>query len=326
MSAAMPQMADTQSAILVENISKRFGRVLALDDISLAVPEGDIFALLGPNGAGKSTLIDILCTITRPDGGRAEVAGVDVVRQPHRARRNLGVVFQETTLDTRLSVRENLDFHGLVYQMGRADRRRRIDEMLELVELSDWREAVVRTLSSGMRRRLEIARALMHQPRILFLDEPTVGLDAQSRARIWSYLETLRKDNNLTIVVTTHYIEEVESCDSICVIDHGKILARGTPDSLKAEYGTSLLRVTPRTPEAHAALLARYPGTVEGAEGQLLIKLEAATSADALLAEYGTQLRQVTVDQPSLESVFLALTGRDLREAPPAPAKKGRRG
>jgi ABC-2 type transport system ATP-binding protein len=319
-------MADTQSAILVENISKRFGRVLALDDISLAVPEGDIFALLGPNGAGKSTLIDILCTITRPDGGRAEVAGVDVVRQPLRARRNLGVVFQETTLDTRLSVRENLDFHGLVYQMGRADRRRRIDEMLELVELSDWREAVVRTLSSGMRRRLEIARALMHQPRILFLDEPTVGLDAQSRARIWSYLETLRKDNNLTIVVTTHYIEEVESCDSICVIDHGKILARGTPDSLKAEYGTSLLRVTPRTPEAHAALLARYPGTVEGAEGQLLIKLEAATSADALLAEYGTQLRQVTVDQPSLESVFLALTGRDLREAPPAPAKKGRRG
>jgi ABC-type lipoprotein export system ATPase subunit len=171
MSAAMPQMADTQSAILVENISKRFGRVLALDDISLAVPEGDIFALLGPNGAGKSTLIDILCTITRPDGGRAEVAGVDVVRQPLRARRNLGVVFQETTLDTRLSVRENLDFHGLVYQMGRADRRRRIDEMLELVELSDWREAVVRTLSSGMRRRLEIARALMHQPRILFLDE-----------------------------------------------------------------------------------------------------------------------------------------------------------
>ncbi len=326
MSAAMPQTADSQSAILVENISKRFGRVLALDDISLAVPEGDIFALLGPNGAGKSTLIDILCTITRPDGGRAEVAGIDVVRQPLRARRNLGVVFQETTLDTRLSVRENLDFHGLVYQMGRADRRRRIDEMLELVELSDWREAVVRTLSSGMRRRLEIARALMHQPRILFLDEPTVGLDAQSRARIWSYLETQRKNNNLTIVVTTHYIEEVESCDSICVIDHGKILARGTPDSLKAEYGTSLLRVTPRTPEAHAALLARYPGTVEGVEGQLLIKLEAATSADALLGEFGTQLRQVTVDQPSLESVFLALTGRDLREAPPAPAKKGRRG
>ncbi|WP_332713905.1 ABC transporter ATP-binding protein [Pelagibacterium mangrovi] len=326
MSAAMPQTADSQSAILVENISKRFGRVLALDDISLAVPEGDIFALLGPNGAGKSTLIDILCTITRPDGGRAEVAGIDVVRQPLRARRNLGVVFQETTLDTRLSVRENLDFHGLVYQMGRADRRRRIDEMLELVELSDWREAVVRTLSSGMRRRLEIARALMHQPRILFLDEPTVGLDAQSRARIWSYLETQRKNNNLTIVVTTHYIEEVESCDSICVIDHGKILARGTPDSLKSEYGTSLLRVTPRTPEAHAALLARYPGTIEGAEGQLLIKLEAATSADALLGEFGTQLRQVTVDQPSLESVFLALTGRDLREAPPAPAKKGRRG
>lgn len=324
--SAAPDMAAPSPAILVEGISKRFGRVLALDDVSLDVPQGDIFALLGPNGAGKSTLIDILCTISRPDSGRAEVAGIDVVRHPLRARRNLGVVFQETTLDTRLSVRENLDFHGLVYQMSRTDRRRRMDEMLELVELSDWREAVVRTLSSGMRRRLEIARALMHQPRILFLDEPTVGLDAQSRARIWSYLDTLRKTSNLSIVVTTHYIDEVENCDSICVIDHGKILARGTPDSLKAEYGTSLLRVTPRTPEAHAALKERYPGAVEGAEGQLLVKLEAASSADALLAEFGTQLRQVTVDQPSLESVFLALTGRDLREAPPAPARKGRRG
>lgn len=311
-------------AISVTDISKRFGRTLALDAISLDVPEGEILALLGPNGAGKSTLIDILCTIQRPDSGRAEVAGFDVVKHPVPLRQKLGVVFQESTLDTRLSVYENLDFHGMVYQMGSADARRRIDEMLDLVEMSDWRNAFVRTLSSGMRRRIEIARALMHRPSILFLDEPTVGLDAQSRAKIWSYIGALQQSQKLTIVVTTHYIEEVDNVDAICVIDHGKILARGAPETLKAEYGTSLLRVTPRTQEARAALMARYPGTFEGAEGQLLIKMEAASSADALLEEFGNQLRQVAVDQPSLESVFLALTGRELRDAPPSTGKKGR--
>ena len=176
-----------------------------------------------------------------------------------------------------------------------------------------------------MRRRLEIARGLMHEPKILFLDEPTVGLDAQSRAKIWSYLHALRAKENLTIIVTTHYIEEVDTCDSVCIIDHGKILAHGSPESLKATHGTSLVRVTPRTPQAHTDLLQRYPGTVEGADGQLLIRSN-AVSADALLAQFGAQLRQVTVDQPSLESVFLALTGRDLREAPPASAKKRGRG
>src|SRR5690554_130955 len=188
--SAAPASQDLR-AILVEKVSKRFGRVLALDEVSLSVRQGEMFALLGPNGAGKSTLIDVVCTIAKPDSGRAEIHGIDVVKHPLRARRQLGVVFQEATLDTRLSVQENLDFHGMVYQMGRSERRRRIEEMLALVELSDWRDAVVRTLSSGMRRRLEIARGLMHEPKILFLDEPTVGLDAQSRAKIWSYLHAL---------------------------------------------------------------------------------------------------------------------------------------
>lgn len=317
---------DRDLSISVQNVSKRFGRVLALDDVSLEVAKGEMFALLGPNGAGKSTLIDILCTIARPDGGRAEVAGLDVVRQPLKARRHLGVVFQENTLDTRLSVRENLEFHGMVYQMSRSERKAAMEEMLALVELSDWREAVVRTLSSGMRRRLEVARALMHKPSILFLDEPTVGLDAQSRAKIWSYLDGLRKSKDLTIVVTTHYIEEVDACDSICIIDNGKILAKGSPEALKAEYGATLLRVTPRTPEAQAALMARFPGTKEGAQGQLLIDIKQTEGADAVLAEFGTQLRQMAIDQPSLESVFLTLTGRDLREMPPAASQKRRRG
>lgn len=312
-------------AILVEGVSKRFGRVLALDAVSLSVPQGQMFALLGPNGAGKTTLIDILCTIQKPDSGRAEVAGIDVAKHPLKVRHHLGVVFQEATLDTRLSVEENLDFHGLVYQMSRADRRRRIDEMLALVELSDWRDALVKTLSAGMRRRLEIARGLMHRPRILFLDEPTVGLDAQSRAKIWSYLDTLRKSEDLTIVVTTHYIEEVDACDAICIIDHGKILAHGTPDALKLAHAEPLLRVGPRTPQAHAALMARFPGTVQAADGQLVIRSSEIT-VDAILEEFGNQLRQVTVDQPSLESVFLTLTGRDLREARATPAKKRGRG
>lgn len=312
-------------AILVEGVSKRFGRVLALDAVSLSVPQGQMFALLGPNGAGKTTLIDILCTIQKPDSGRAEVAGIDVAKHPLKVRHHLGVVFQEATLDTRLSVEENLDFHGLVYQMSRADRRRRIDEMLALVELSDWRDALVKTLSAGMRRRLEIARGLMHSPRILFLDEPTVGLDAQSRAKIWSYLDTLRKSEDLTIIVTTHYIEEVDACDAICIIDHGKILAHGTPDALKQAHAEPLLRVGPRTPQAHAALMERFPGTVQAADGQLVIRSSEIT-VDAILEEFGNQLRQVTVDQPSLESVFLTLTGRDLREARATPAKKRGRG
>lgn len=313
-------------AITVEGVSKRFGRTLALDDVSLAVPHGTVFALLGPNGAGKSTLIDILCTIGRPDSGRALIAGIDVVKQPLAARRQLGVVFQETTLDTRLTVRENLSFHGMVYQMGRRERLTRTDEMLELVDLTDWADSEVKTLSSGMRRRLEIARALMHRPQILFLDEPTVGLDAQARARIWDYIAALRAQQDLTVIVTTHYIEEVDACDDICIIDRGKILAKGSPDALKSQHGSTLLKVTPRSDEARTAILARYPDAVAGAESQLLIQMTVTDSADAILAEFGNQLRQISIDQPSLESVFLSLTGRDLREAPPVSRKARRNG
>lgn len=310
--------------IVVAAVSKRFGRVLALDGVSLRVAAGSIFALLGPNGAGKSTLIDILCTIRTPDEGSAHIVGIDVVRQPLKARRQIGVVFQDPTLDTRLTVRENLDFHGMVYQMGRADRRRRTEELLDLVELGDWRDAVVRTLSSGMRRRLEIARALLHAPRVLFLDEPTVGLDAQSRAAIWSYLDTLRRSRPLTVVVTTHYIDEVEACDQVCIIDRGRILSEGTPSGLKAAHGRLLVRARPATAEIAQAIRGRFADVVEGSDGQLVIPLDRPAAVDALQAEFGEGLRHLTIDQPSLESVFLSLTGRDLREAPPAAGRKGR--
>ncbi|RUT31054.1 ABC transporter ATP-binding protein [Arsenicitalea aurantiaca] len=301
-------------AIVVEHLSKRYGRMLALDDVSLSVGANDMFALLGPNGAGKTTLIHILCTILAPDGGSASVAGFDVKKQAVKARRNIGVVFQEPSLDDRLTAYENLNFHGLVYQVGGAERKQRITEMLELVELSDWRDKLVRTFSSGMKRRLEIARALLHNPRILFLDEPTVGLDAQSRERIWAYLDQLRRQRELCIVVTTHYIEEVENCDRVCIIDHGKILADGTPDALKAAHGSELVRVTPRDKAAAEAIRERYPDAKDGHGGTLVLAVDDVNFIDGFLASFGTRVSQVSLDRPSLESVFLSLTGRELRD------------
>src|SRR5215471_2130650 len=233
-------LADTKPAVEMDAVSKRFGRTLALDSVSFAVRPGELFALLGPNGAGKTTLGHILCTILKPDGGTARIGGIDVVSEPFKARQKLGVVFQEPSLDDRLTLYENLNFHGLVYGVPAEMRRKRIDEMLALVELSDWRDRLVRTLSSGMKRRLEIARALTHDSRILFLDEPTVGLDAQSRERVWQYVYRLRRERNLTVIATTHYIEEVEGCDRVCIIDRGRILAWDAPAMLKAAHGRKI--------------------------------------------------------------------------------------
>src|SRR5580692_7948177 len=206
-----------ETAIQVGAVSKRYGRTLALNDISFDVKREELFALLGPNGAGKTTLLHILCTILQPDSGTVRIGGLDALAHPTHSRRDIGVVFQEPSLDDRLTVYENLNFHGLVYGVPGPLRRRRIEELLALVELTDWREKLVRTLSSGMKRRVEIARALVHDSRILFLDEPTVGLDAQSRERIWQYIDRLRSQRELTIVVTTHYIDEVEGCDRLCI-------------------------------------------------------------------------------------------------------------
>lgn len=310
-------------AIEVETVAKRFGRVVALDGVDLAVPQGSVFALLGPNGAGKSTLIDILCTISRPDSGQARVGGYDVVKNPRAVRNEIGVVFQTATLDTRLTVRENLAFHAAVYHMTASAGRRRTTEMLELADLTDRADAVVGTLSSGMRRRLEIARAMMHEPSILFLDEPTVGLDAPSRARLWSFIDTMRRTTGLTVVVTTHYIEEVEGCDLVSIIDHGTILATGSPAELKSDHGKTLVRLTPRDEETRTAIMEAYPSAKPGVDGQILLTLEHNENPEAVLSRFGSELRQISVDQPSLESVFLSLTGREIGGAP-AQGRKGR--
>ena len=302
------------SPIMIDRVSKRYGRVLALDEVSFDVRPNELFALLGPNGAGKTTLLHILCTILRPDSGVATLNGCDVVKDPLGARRNLGIVFQEPSLDDRLTLYENLDFHGRVFGVPASARRERIDAMLKLVELAEWRERLVRTLSSGMKRRLEIARALVHDSRILCLDEPTVGLDAQSRERMWQYTRRLRAERGLTVVVTTHYIEEVENCDRVCIIDKGKVLAVDTPAALKQAHGQQLLRVVPREEAMAKELLEAYGDKALRKDSEIVIKSGGEAFAETFLARYGSHMRKLVVEEPSLESVFLTLTGRELRD------------
>ena len=304
----------TTPAVLVDNVTCSYAGKKALDAVTLTIPRGTNFALLGPNGAGKTTLISILCTLQKPDSGSVSVAGVDVLRRPTQARRSIGVVFQDSSLDDRLTAWENLDFHGLVYGMAGKWRRERIAEVLDLVELTDWRDEVVRSFSGGMRRRLEIARALLHEPALLFLDEPTVGLDAQTRQRIWAYLEQLRRERELTVFTTTHYIEEVESSDQICIINDGKIVAEGTPQALKDQHGSGWLNVLPRDHVARDTVIAAYPQYHDLGRGRLAIPVAGPDKVEALLGQFGGSLTEARYEEPSLESVFLSLTGRELRD------------
>jgi ABC-2 type transport system ATP-binding protein len=302
------------NVIEVRDLAKRYGRTVALDGISIDVTRRELFALLGPNGAGKTTLLHILCALLQPDSGTVRIEGVDVVAQPAMSRRTIGVVFQEPSLDDRLTVYENLNFHGLVYGVPHRLRQRRIDEMLDLVELTDWRERLVRTLSSGMKRRVELARALTHDSTILFLDEPTVGLDAQSRERIWQYIGQLRSQRELTVLVTTHYIEEVEACDRVCIIDRGRTLALDAPAALKAAHGQQLLRVVPREEVTASEIIAAYPDAAFRHNAEIILHSSGDAFAEAFLARYGGRIRRLSVEEPSLESVFLSLTGREIRD------------
>ncbi len=309
-----PPPVSSEPAIRVDAVSKRYGRTLALDEVSFSVEDKELFALLGPNGAGKTTLLHILCTILNPDGGVARIGGFDVARQPVAARQRLGIVFQEPSLDDRLTVRENLELHGLVYGVPRRLRHQRIEQMLALVELSDWAGKPARTLSSGMKRRLEIARALVHDSEILLLDEPTVGLDAQTRERIWAYLRQLRAERDITVLVTTHYIEEVEDCDRVCIIDGGKVLALDTPEALKQAHGRVLLRLTPASAADRDAIAARFADRLTGTPGDELTFVSDDAFVASVLAEFGTRITALKVEVPSLETVFLSLTGRELRD------------
>ncbi len=310
----MASAPNSGPAIRVDAVSKRYGRTLALDDVSFEVRNNELFALLGPNGAGKTTLMHILCTILRPDSGAAAVSGFDVIKQPFYVRRLLGTVFQEPSLDDRLTVQENLNLHGLVFGVPAGLRRRRIEEMLALVELGDWADKPAGSLSSGMKRRLEIARALIHDSEILLLDEPTVGLDAQTRERIWHYVRHLQAARGMTVLVTTHYIEEVEACDRVCIIDYGRVQTMDSPDALKRAHGRQFLRIVPKSDEDRMDFLSRYADRVVRETGEEIVFAATDGFVEAFLSEDGNRIRALSIDQPNLESVFLSLTGRELRD------------
>lgn len=237
----MRSKAITIDIVKVENLTRKFNGFTAVDSISFAVKEGEVFGFLGPNGAGKTTTINMLCTLLRPTSGTAIVAGCDVARDPNRVRKEIGIIFQDPSLDDRLTAEDNLRFHGYLYHMSARQIKERIPEVMSLVELYDRRKDFVRKFSGGMKRRLEIARGLLHHPKLLFLDEPTLGLDPQTRAHIWEYILKMKKEKNLSVFMTTHYMQEAEVCDRIAIIDHGKIVDLDTPAKLKEKHGESTL-------------------------------------------------------------------------------------
>jgi ABC-2 type transport system ATP-binding protein len=285
--------------------------------INLTVATGELFGFLGPNGAGKSTTIKILCTLLRPTAGSARVAGFDVVRERTEVRRHIGLVFQETTLDDYLTAEQNLRFHADIYGMPKAEVGPRIDAVLEMVGLTDRRGSTVRTFSGGMKRRLEIARGLLHSPRVLFLDEPTVGLDPQTRSSIWGYIRELKAREDITIFLTTHYMDEAEYCDRIAIMDRGKIIVLDTPEALKASVGRDRVQIaTDDDDAAIAALRERFGLDATVAEGLVTFAVESGGAFVPRLFEgLGVPIRSVSVSRPSLDDVFMSYTGTTIRDA-----------
>jgi ABC-2 type transport system ATP-binding protein len=304
-------------AIEVTGLAKTYGDVEAVRGIDLTVHTGEIFGFLGPNGAGKSTTINMLCTLIRPTGGRASVAGYDVVSQRDDVRRNIGLVFQDTTLDGYLTAERNLRLHAELYGVPREVLDDRLRQVLEMVGLWDRRGTKVSTFSGGMKRRLEIARGLLHSPRVLFLDEPTVGLDPQTRSSIWSYIRELKQAEDITIFLTTHYMDEAEHSDRIAIIDRGTIIALDTPAALKASVGKDRVSIGTDDNEAAVAAVAdRFGLTASVVEGQVTLSVENGEQfVPRLFAELGRPILSVSVARPSLDDVFLSFTGSTIREA-----------
>ncbi|RKX76315.1 MAG: ABC transporter ATP-binding protein [Spirochaetes bacterium] len=308
--------------IEVRELTRKFGDFTAVDGISFSVGEGEIFGFLGPNGAGKTTTINMLCTLLKPTEGMASVAGIDVSSHPHEVRKNIGLIFQDPSLDDRLTGRENLHFHAMLYNVDRKTYESRSREVLQMVDLTEKADKQVRTYSGGMKRRLEIARGLLHHPKVIFLDEPTIGLDPQTRRHIWNYLLRLREREKITMFMTTHYMEEAENCDRIAIIDHGRIVSLDTPEALKQIVGGDI--VTADTSDnTHAGQIIRDKFGLEirnGQQGQIIIE---TTDGDKFiprlidtLTNYNPSIQVLSINlrRPTLDDVFIKLTGHSIRE------------
>ncbi|MHB1389637.1 MAG: ATP-binding cassette domain-containing protein [Thermoleophilia bacterium] len=312
--------------IEVHDLTRSFGDLLAVDSISFAVGKKEIFGFLGPNGAGKTTTINMLCTLLKPTSGSATLNGFDVATHQDDVRQSIGIVFQDPTLDDQLTARENLQFHAMLYNVPANQRQARSESVLAMVGLTDRGDNRVETFSGGMKRRLEIARGLMHYPHVLFLDEPTLGLDPQTRSAIWQHVHELRQAYDITVFLTTHYMDEAENCDRIAIIDHGNIVALDTPGNLKHQVGGDI--ITLRSTDAEAtgrelkslfdldAVISDAPADTSGPAGMRL-RLEVPsgrTLLPQLLKGLTTEILSVTVREPTLDDVFLGLTGRQIRD------------
>jgi ABC-2 type transport system ATP-binding protein len=309
-------------AIKVEELTRQFNGFVAVDHISFRVNHGELFGLLGPNGAGKTTTINMLSTLLRLTSGYAEVAGFDVSKNRDAVRNSIGVVFQELALDNKLTGKENLEFHAMMYGMNKEKRRKRIKWVLELVELTDKADVLVENYSGGMKRRLEIARGLIHKPRVLFLDEPTLGLDAQTRRHIWEYIKKLNQKSKVTIILTTHYMEEADYlCERVAIIDFGKIVTLDTPQNLKNVLGGDVISIELSPAEKGFEVFRRFPWVkkISQHDGVINLSVERGEEKIPLLIkteqqEAGFEIKSVNLRKPTLEDVFLHFTGKTIRE------------
>jgi ABC-2 type transport system ATP-binding protein len=315
--------------IKTENLTKTFDGFTAVDHISFSVKKGEVFGFLGPNGAGKTTTIKMLTTLLYPTEGSADISGFDIVKSRDAVRENIGIVFQEPALDTELSGKENLDFHARVYGLDRETRKKRIGEVLRLVDLQDKKDVLVKHYSGGMKRRLEIARGLMHYPTVLFLDEPTLGLDAQTRRAIWEYIKKMNKDEQTTIFLTTHYMDEADFlCDRIGIIDHGKILVIDSVENLKNSVGNDVITLTSSDNEKLQKRLTQEPWMKNVKPHDLFLTLGVEKGEEKIPVIFDiartieVSISSVNVRKPTLDDVFLYYTGRSIREQNQEPDEK----
>jgi len=311
------------NAIEIDGLTKVFNGLVAVDHVSINITEGELFGLLGPNGAGKTTLTKMLATLLMPTSGSARVCGHDVIKYPGKVRRCIGIIFQDPSLDNRLTGRENLDFHARMYGMDRRLREKRMNEVLDLVELKDKANVLVENYSGGMKRRLEIARGLMHHPEVVFLDEPTLGLDPQTRRHIWEYIRELNEKENITIILTTHYIEEADYlCDRVAIIDYGKIVALDAPKNLKDSIGADIisLEISNSADKNFATMLNKLRWIKKMKEHDGFLDLSVKNGEKRIPEimnipqKAGVVVQSVNLRKPTLEDVFLHYVGKTIRE------------